>query len=172
MWSVQVGPPEACGLCRCDHKKHCLFPVNTDTLGNPCPGVKLLTVEFDCCTSGRVWHGTACENETLDLTCGKGSVVHVQRASLCECDPPTPSSSNSSVNVTETCSDEATTAIVSTLCAHKRQCWIPVTQQVFGDLCPDDHKILEVWFTCKKIKVTCFSVSSWGHGRYKRDIRT
>uniref|UniRef100_A0AC34Q1N3 Latrophilin Cirl n=1 Tax=Panagrolaimus sp. JU765 TaxID=591449 RepID=A0AC34Q1N3_9BILA len=90
---------------------------------------------------------TKCEKETAKLSCPNGTVISIElgnygRFSVTPCNPEADPSLSTS------CFNEKTTSILKQRCEHKEECSFQVSNAVFGDVCPETSKYLEVNYNC------------------------
>ena len=91
----------------------------------------------------------ACEDTTLNITCGPDLYLDVIRAnygrfSITICNV------HGNTEWKVDCQAGRTLRAMQTRCSNKNQCIVPVQSSIFGDPCPGTYKYIEVHYTCRK----------------------
>ena len=95
----------------------------------------------------------ACEDTTLNITCGPDLYLDVIRAnygrfSITICNV------HGNTEWKVDCQAGRTLRAMQTRCSNKNQCIVPVQSSIFGDPCPGTYKYIEVHYTCRKGRFT------------------
>ena len=93
----------------------------------------------------------ACEDTTLNITCGPDLYLDVIRAnygrfSITICNV------HGNTEWKVDCQAGRTLRAMQTRCSNKNQCIVPVQSSIFGDPCPGTYKYIEVHYACRKGK--------------------
>lgn len=101
----------------------------------------------------------ACEDTTLNITCGADLYLDVIRAnygrfSITICND------HGNTDWKVDCQAGRTLRAMQARCSNKKQCIVPVQSSIFGDPCPGTYKYIEVHYACRKGN-TCNTLFSW-----------
>lgn len=93
----------------------------------------------------------ACEDTTLNITCGQDLYLDVIRAnygrfSITICND------HGNTEWKVDCQAGRTLRAMQARCSNKNQCIVPVQSSIFGDPCPGTYKYIEVHYACRKGK--------------------
>ena len=91
----------------------------------------------------------ACEDTTLNITCGQDLYLDVIRAnygrfSITICNQ------HGNTDWKVDCQAGRTLRAMQARCSNKNQCIVPVQSSIFGDPCPGTYKYIEVHYACRK----------------------
>lgn len=91
----------------------------------------------------------ACEDTTLNITCGPDLYLDVIRAnygrfSITICND------HGNTDWKVDCQAGRTLRAMQARCSNKKQCIVPVQSSIFGDPCPGTYKYIEVHYACRK----------------------
>lgn len=88
----------------------------------------------------------------MDIKCGLGEVVLIQRANYGRTSPNICNQNGRAPIRTNNCVSPNSKAIISNYCLGKQSCSIPANNSVFQDPCEGTLKYLEVDYVCIRLK--------------------
>ena len=93
----------------------------------------------------------ACEDSTLNITCGQNLYLDVIRAnygrfSITICND------HGNTDWKVDCQAGRTLRVMQARCSNQHDCIVPVQTSIFGDPCPGTFKYIEVHYACRKGK--------------------
>jgi len=153
---------------QCHKKNSCSVSSNINTFGDPCPGTRKFTrMNYFCMSSSDFLEGwqlrrncsisspaivTTCEDESRNLTCGRGEVIKIDVADYGRTQPYPLCGllfDNSDFAKTSSCrSTDTTTVALQRLCDGQNYCTFNASNDQFGDPCPGIRKYSEVQYSC------------------------
>lgn len=89
----------------------------------------------------------ACEGKTLTIECEPGDLINLIRAnygrfSITICND------HGNVDWSVNCMSAKSLRVLHSKCAHKQNCSVLASTNMFGDPCPGTHKYLEAHYQC------------------------
>lgn len=114
--------------------------------------------------------GEQCQEGMLFVACDPSESIEITNVFYGREDNTTCGGRNDSViGQSETCKSANASDVVKQLCNGRSYCELYATSGLFGNICPNTHKYLQVEYMCgSKFRISCFSSFFFGQFEKKR----